>query len=64
MDDWETLYRDEHIIVGTEGDGMYYLTLIHNQTMIRMDYQRFKSFLDSIGRYERDNKKFSSKTDD
>lgn len=57
-EDFRTVYKDNNIVIGTDDDKIY-LTIIGNQTMVRMDEDRFRLLIESIGRYERNYKKFN-----
>ena len=50
-EDWKTVYKDKSIVVLVDDVDTYYLSVIPNQTMIRMDKGRWLLFKDSMRKY-------------
>lgn len=46
------LYKDDNIVISTEGYGKIYFTIVRNQTCIRMNKDIFEMFIESIGKYK------------
>ena len=47
-DDLQTMYYDKNIYVGRDEKKNYYLTVIHNQTMLRFDYPQWVKTIESL----------------
>ena len=50
-EDWKTVYKDKSIVVLVDDVDTYYLSVIPNQTMIRMEKGRWLLFKDSMRKY-------------
>lgn len=50
-EDWKTVYKDKTIVVLVDDVDTYYLSVIPNQTMIRMEKGRWMLFKDSMRKY-------------
>ena len=47
-DDLQTIYSDDNIYLGKDENSRYYLTFIHNQTMLRFDYPQWVKIIGSL----------------